>query len=570
MQEKDENGFVKVATTIKHFLYGQSNGGVNMASLFGGINHIFNDLAAPYIKVLNESSPLSLMTSYASVDLVPMSANKYLVRDVLRGALGFEGVIMSDAVAIEWLWTNHRVASSMEEAAKQAVRAGLQMELSPIQPAAFPTLVSAENETDIAQYVSEAALAMLELKFATGQFDKPLPTLENLESTLRAPAHLEIARNLSRESIVLMHNDGILPLKKTNATSIALLGPFGELINAGSYSASISNDSSFGNSLRASLASELGASNLQYIQGVDIVDTTDENGIDKAVSAAKEAGLAVLMLGSLSTMIGEDPLWTKRTDGEFFSHPSLGFPGLQQQLLDAVLDTGVPTVLVLSGGQAFQISNSTLRANAIMHSFLGGEFTGDSIADILFGRVNPSAKLPVTMLQDSGAWPIAYDYLFSDNFSGLASFGSGQAYDWQLPRLNRNDPPFPFGFGLSYTTFNTSAPTASLQTTNGTNSVQISATVTNTGSVAGKEVVQLYFRQQYTNLVETPNKKLVGFTKVDLQPGETKDVSFTVPYYDLGYYRDMQLQVDSGLYSFYLGTSSKMSDLKTVNATITV
>lgn len=278
---------------------------------------------------------------------------------------------------------------------------------------------------------------------------------------------------------------------------------------------------------------------------------------------AKEARLAVLMLGSLSKNL-EDPLWPQRTDGEFYSHPDLGFPGAQQPLLDEVLNTGVPTILILSGGQAFVLTNSTLRANAIMHSFLGGEFTGDALTEILFGKVNPSGKLTITMPEDSGAWPIAYGYLNSDNFGGPGGFSAGSVpSDWQFPVLGRN-PPMPFGFGLSYTTFNISAPTV----TTFHDSFEISATISNAGVRTGKELVQLYLRQHYTHIVETPNKALIRFTKVELVGGESKTVVFIVSKSELGNYMNMKWRVDRGDYSFFVGSSSNAEDLKVVNLTI--
>lgn len=566
MQALDDQGFVKVATTIKHFVYGQSNGGVNMASMHGGVNHVFNSLAAPHMKVIREASPLALMVSYTSLDRVPMAANKFMVQTVLREHIGFKGVIMSDAMAIPWLNAHSRVASSLSDAAMLALRAGLQMELSPQQPAAFPTLVDAANDTEVVQLVDAAVLNLLQVKFATGLFDRPLPSLETLKTTIRSPQHLDADRNISREAIVLLQNDGLLPFNPNSAGKIAVLGPFADLINAGGYAASIPNDAALGNSLRRSLVATLGSQKVEYVQGVDIVDTTNSSGIDTAVAVARNSSLVVLMVGSLSG--GSGDLTNSNTDGEGYSHPFLGFPGLQQQLVDSVLDTGAPTVIILSGGQAFALANSTLRANAIMHSFQGGEFTGDALVEILFGQVNPSGKLPFTLPQISGAWPIAYNYLNSDNYGGPGGLSGVVTYDWQLPLLTRN-PPMAFGFGLSYTTFNVSSPTATVQSgSEGNTEVVISATVSNTGSVTGKEVVQLYFRQLYTNILETGNRQLVRFEKLTLSPGQSQNITFTVAHDELGYYKDMELQLDGGAFTFWLGTSSRLQDLQSVNVTI--
>lgn len=567
MEELDENGFIKVATTIKHFVYGQSSGGVNTASIEAGINHIFNSLGAPYIMVIRAANPSSLMTSYASVDRIPMAANEWMLQEVLKKKMGFNGVIMSDALAIPWLHTQSLVASSVPEAGLLALKAGLDLELSPLQPAVFPTLKDVVNNTDVGNMINAAALNILKLKFATGAFDRPLPSLEHLDSTIRSSRHLAINRNMSHESIVLLQNDGLLPLNRSSVGRVALLGPFANIVNPGSYAASFTQNSA-NSSLHASLASELGPDRVRFLPSVDIVDTSNSSGIADAVAAATSAGLAVLMLGSLSVNT-EDPLVSKRTDGEFFAHAELGFPGLQQQLLDAVLDAKVPTILVLSGGQAFALRNSTYRANAILHSFLGGEFTGDSLVDILFGRVNPSGKLPVTLPQDSGAWPINYNYLNSDNFGGAGAFvPSLPQSQWQFPVLSRN-VPHPFGFGMSYTTFSISSPVVHISnSTNGDASITLTTSITNTGAKLGKEVVQLYFRKAYTHVVETANKQLIRFEKVELRPGETRGLTFNVSHSELGYYANMKLQIDPGVYVWWLGSSSRAQDLHTFNVTL--
>ncbi|KAF7594859.1 hypothetical protein BBP40_008189 [Aspergillus hancockii] len=556
MQDKDESGNIKVATTIKHFVYGESRGGVNAASMYGGINHIYNDQLRPYIRAL-EADPAAVMVSYASVDLVPMSANKYLIRDILRHKLGFEGVIMSDAGSIAHLYTESQLVRSYAEAALLALDAGLQMELSPGSPAVFPNLVSVTEDRRVGDLVDEAVLNILQLKFATGVFDNPIPDPTELNRTLRTPAHLETARDIAGESIVLLKNDGILP---TKPSKVALLGPFADIRNYGSYAPANSSDPRYGNSLYQSLQAKLGPNNVDLIHGVDFVDT-DVSDIPTAISAARNAGLAVLVLGSLS--VGStDPLVTKRTDGEFFTHADLGFPGAQQQLLDAVLDASVPTILILSGGQPFVLNNSTLRSNAILHSFLGGEFTGDALADILTGDVNPSGKLPISLPQHTSATPIFYDYLPSDD-TGTADSLLGFHSTYQFPLLSR-DPPMPFGFGLSYTDFSISAPSA--MTTNG--SVQVRVTVTNTGSMVGKEVVQVYHRPHMTTGIEFPTKRLVRFAKVELNAGENKEIQFVIPYKDLGYYVNGELTVQRGAYSLWVGTSSRLEDLRQINFTV--
>ncbi|KAH0598360.1 hypothetical protein MHUMG1_03658 [Metarhizium humberi] len=557
MQEADEDGYMKVACTIKHFIYGNPNGGINLASQYGGLNYLYNNLFPPFIKITKEANPppASVMVSYATVDRVPMAANKYLLQDHLRQKIGFQGVLMSDAEGIPQLYAFSYTADSMANAALRSLRAGMQLELAP-GAAAFPNLINYVNETDVANLINQAVRQLLEIKFKTGTFDKPLPTVDNLKATFRAPGHLEVNRNISREAIVLMQNENrTLPLRsggKNGSRKIALLGPFADVIIAGTYAANNATNRSFGNALLQSLQAEFGASNVIYERGVDFIDTSNASGIRAAVSAAKEAGLAIVNLGSIAVQ-GEDPLANKRTDGEFYAHADLGFPGLQQDLLDAVLDAGVPTILVITGGQAFAIDNSTLsRTSAILHSFLGGEYTSDAVVEVLVGKVNPSGKLPISMPETSGSIPVAYDYLPSDSVL------------WTYPGTSRA-VNFAFGFGLSYTSFKYAAPQVNKAVTaRGEPAVNVTVTVANTGGVAGQEVVQVYFRQQYTS-IETPTKRLIDFAKVGLAAGAQQAVTFNIRVDDLGFYVNGEWTWESGNYTFYVGSSSRSQDLQPVS-----
>ena len=562
MQEKDENGFVKVATTIKHFVYGLGSGGVNRASMFGGINHILNDLGLPYYKAIKEAEPLSLMVSYSTVDRVPMSINRSMLQDVLRRILGFKGLIMSDANSISNLVIESKVASSELDAAKKALSAGLQHELSPGGNGLFTTLINAVNNTRVTTLVNDAVVAIPEIKFTTGVFDLPLPTLENLNRTLRNERHLELSRNMSRESIVMLKNEDILPLKRSEISKIAVIGAYADMVNAGMYAACNDSDPAYGDSFRRSLARELGDENVLYVPGVTALPSNDSSGIPAAVAAAQDAGIAFVVLGSGWGSFDPATFDNRRTDGEGFAHAELGFPGLQQELLDAVLDTGVPTILVISAGQTFVLNESTMRSKAILHAWLSGEFHGDALVETLFGDVNPSGKLTVTMPQANGAFPVAYDYLASDDQGG---FGTAILYDWQWPQVTRY-PPLRFGFGLSYTTFSISRPVI-VHTEKCGGGLTINATITNTGTVSGKEVVQVYYRPIHS-IIEFPVMKLIRFTKVNLSPGESKDVTLTVPYNELGFFVDGKWHVESGDYAFWVGSSSREEDLQRLNVTL--
>lgn len=553
MQERDEDGFIKVACTVKHFLYGDSAGGVNTASMYGGVNHVWNDLASPYVRALKED-PVSIMVSYASVDRVPSHMNTALIQGMLRGKMGFKGMIMSDAMGIKNLHTQSKVASSEADAAIKALKAGVQIELAPEQPAYFPELSNYDNDTQIMALVDEASRHMLEIKFAVGMFDLPLPTLESLNQTLRALDHLEINRRASEESVVLLENDGILPV--TRLSKVAVVGPLADLINPGSYAALNSAHPRDGLSFLRALENKVGVDSITFAQGVEVNNKTGGSKINEAVSAVQESEVAIVVLGSLAVYT-RDPEIRQSTDGEAAAHADLGFPGEQQQLLDAVLDTGKPTILIISGGQAFVLNNSTMRSNAIIHSFLGGEYTGEALVDILTGTVNPSGKLTITMPQAQGAFPVYYDYLLSDIQGGYPKGLGVCSEHWTLPCLERDAAPHGFGYGKSYTTFNISQPVAVLTE----ETMKLTCTVSNTGGMAGQEVVQVYFRPEYTT-IEFPVKKLIRFDKLLLQPGEQQTVEFSMPRAELGYWVDGEWQVESGNYTFWVGSSSRDQDLR--------
>lgn len=501
-----------------------------------------------------------------------MSRNKYLNKNILRDFLGFKGLIMSDAGSIRNMYTQSKVAKSYADAGLKAFRGGLEHELSPRPPSAFPTLIDSINNTEIAGLIDEAVHAILQIKFATGTFDLPLPSIDNMNATLRNERHLEINRNISREAIVLLQNDGTLPLTRINVPRVALLGPYADILNTGQYAANNASDSSYGDTFRTSLERELGAENVKYVAGVDILSTNDSSGIDAAVATAKEIGLAVVVLGSGWGSFDTSYESLHRTDGEGFSHPDLGFPGLQQDLLDSVLDAGVPTILVLSGRQTFLLNESTKRSKAIFHTWLAGEYTADALVEILFGDFNPSGKLTITFPEAEGAFPVAYDYFPSDDEGG---FGTATQYDWHLPELARY-APIRFGFGLSYTSFNISSPSLTCQSTSNSSVsavcdqnilVTIKVDVTNTGSVFGQEVVQLYYRPEYTQ-IEFPVMKLIRFHKIGIEAGESKEVTLLVPYNELGYFVDGEWEVETGLDNFWVGSSSRTEDLQSLNATL--
>ncbi|KAM0328883.1 hypothetical protein ACHAQA_005299 [Verticillium albo-atrum] len=509
--------------------------------MLGDPNHIYNILALPYINVLRKVKPASIMPSYSTIDGVPAHSNSYLLQNVLRRQFGFEGVIVSDADAIAMLYLTHKTASSLNDAGIKSLAAGVELELAIGFPTGFESLVGNQTVPGVSRNVNQAVSRILDLKYQLGLFDRSLAVnTTNLDSILRSDNHLGINKNITRESVVLLKNDGILPLP--NAKSVAIIGPLADVINTGTYAAWTNKENGNKTFLDAANA-EFGAENVKYVRGVDITDL-ESSDIDSAVQAAKAAGLAIVVLGSVAVGY-EDNLFNKRTDGEGNTHASLKFPGLQEDLLAAVIASGVPTVLVVSGGQAFELAGTAQGASAILHGFLGGEMTGQALIDIITGETNPSGKLTITFPITSEVNPVYYNREFSD-WQGPGAI--------QFPYLEKNYL-YPFGYGLSYTSFNLTKTAIDKATYGKRDTVKLTVTVSNTGSVDGKEVVQVYFQQVVAPL-SLPVKRLVGFSKVDVAAGTSKSVVIEVPIQDLGYWFDSKYKVDTGKYLFFVGNSS--------------
>ncbi|KPM35805.1 hypothetical protein AK830_g10783 [Neonectria ditissima] len=495
MQEEDSNGFMKVATTIKHYLYCTSTGGINQASMLGGVNHIYNTLALPYINVMKKVAPASVMPSYSTIDGIPAHSNSYLLQDILRQQFGYDGVIVSDADAIAMLYLTHKTAANLNDAGIKSLAAGVQLELAIGFPTAFESLTGNQAVEGVARNVNEAVSRILNLKFKLGLFDKTLEADAKALKSLRSKKHTKV-------------NNTLLDAIKT----------------------------------------EFGAENVHHVRGVDTIDT-DDTEIDTAVAAAKNAGLAIVALGSIA--VGwEDSLVGDRTDGEGNTHASLKLPGRQEELLEAITATGVPTILVLTGGQAFELHGAAQDAQAILHGFHSGEETGRALVDIITGRVNPSGKLTITFPARSEVNPVYYNREQSDWQSAGAI---------QFPYLEKNYI-YSFGYGLSFTKFEFSDARLDKPAYGPKDSVKVAVKVSNTGKVDGKEVVQVYFKQKVAPL-SLPVKRLVGFSKVLVSAGSSKTVEIIIPVQDLGYWLDGRYRVDVGTYEFFVGNSSADSSL---------
>lgn len=416
-------------------------------------------------------------------------------------------------------------------------------------------LATLQNNPTIVKQVHEAARRVLTLKYRTKLFEQPTADLSKLKTSLRTSDAMKKNLEISRESMVLLKNDGILPLTSSLLSKVAVIGPMADIINPGSYAAS---DYKTGTTLLKGIQKI--SSNVVFTRGCYRNNNTDFEAMKaEAVANAKSAKVAILTLGSTAAIV--DTNVNDRTDGEGFDHADLDFPGVQVDLLKAIVATGTPVVVIISGGQAFTMEYAADNANAILHTFLQGEVGGDAVAEILTGKTNPSGKLTVTIPRRSDILPIYYNHLPSDR----KQVGWQITTDFQFPIMDRL-PRYTFGYGLSYSKFEFSG----IYVTNNTStrgSIAVEVTVKNTGSVQGKEVTQVYFNQ-FAPRLERPIKNLIRFTKVDLVAGASTKVKFTIPVEELGYYINGIKQVDADTYTFFVGSSSDDSDLTAVKIAI--
>jgi len=501
-----------VHATLKHFVgYSASTAGRNFGPVRVGSRELADELLIPFEMAVKDGNVRSVMPAYTQLDGVPTHADPALLTDLLRERWGFDGVVVADYFGIAFLEVLHGLAGDLADAAGQALQAGVDVEL-PSGNAYLGPLEAAVLDGRVPMELVDRSLERLlaqkeELGLLDATFEDAPPTGVDLDS----PAHREAARALAERSVVLLSNDGTLPLAPT--AKVALIGPNADRSEAlfGCYSFVnhvLVHRPGFPMGFEAPTVHEGLASQREvtYVQGCD-VRTDDRSGFAAAVEAASAADVAVLVVGDHAGLFG------RGTVGEGCDAESLELPGVQRELVEAVLETGTPVVLVLMTGRPYAVGWAIDRCAAVVQTFFPGEEGGRAVADVLTGVVNPSGHLPVTMPRSTGAQP--YTYLHSElgGDSDVTSVGS--------------TPVRPFGFGLSYTTFAYGPLTVSPQVQPDA-VVTASVTVTNSGDTDGEDVVQLYVRDVIAS-VARPVAQLVGFQRVALAAGESATVTFEVP-----------------------------------------
>ena len=542
-----------IAACVKHFAaYGFIEAGRDYNTVEISESTLRNIVLPPF-KAAADAGALSFMNAFNEIGGTPSTANVHLLRDILKGEWNYNGLVVSDWNSIGELLI-HGVAADKKEAARLAITAGSDMDME--GNCYVPNLKKLVEEGTVdVKLVDDAVRRVLRVKFLLGLFDDPYRYCdENREKTqILTQEHLVAAREAAKRSIVLLKNDGgLLPLKK-QGQKIALIGELAadKDVPLGSWRAKAITGSAV--SLLEGMKSALTQpENLQYSEGPVYVsgkslftvplefNTTDRTGIDEAVKAAKTADVVVMALGENCFQTGEGR-----------SQTDIKMKGLQQELLEAVFAVNKNVVVVLMNGRPLDISWMAENVPSIVEAWHLGSEAGNGIADVLFGDYNPAGKLPASFPRTLGQVPIYYNH----KSSGRPFDGEGNVF-WSHYTDAPNDALFPFGYGLSYTTFAYSDLKINAPVISKGEKLQVSVTVKNTGKVAGEEVVQLYIRDLVGSITR-PVKELKGFEKISLNPGESKVVNFTLNENDLAFYgADNQLKAEPGDFKLWVGPNS--------------
>lgn len=516
-----------VAATPKHFAANfMGDGGRDSHPIAFSEQHLREVYFPAFEAAVREGGAMAVMAAYNSIDGMPCSCNAWLLTDVLRGEWGFNGCVVSDYWSVSHLQTRHGVASTPGEAGKRALEAGLDVELPEAQGFGSEFLARLE-EGSIAQPVLDAAVRrVLELKFRVGLFDQPFVDPHAAARHNHTAAHCALALQAARESVVLLKNEGVLPIA-ASARSIAVLGPLADVPSPGGYSWDRLPRDQFVTPLDG-LAALAGGAALHHVPGCAVTQSIP-GGIQAAVACATHCDLALVFVGN-----------NRETEGEGKDRSDLTLPGPQAELVRAVAATGTPSVVVLMNGSPVLMGDWVDSVSALVEAWYPGELGGQALAEILMGRVNPSGKLTVTYPRSLGQLPLYYNSKPSGRDQGYVD-GTGI-------------PLFPFGFGLSYTTFTYHDLIIRALDAD---RFSIHLTVHNAGNRAGAEVVQLYVHDVVASHAR-PCKELKGFRRVNLEAGESRQVTFELCAHQTGFYdRRGTFIVEAGEFDILIGSSSE-------------
>ncbi|RYY36062.1 MAG: beta-glucosidase BglX [Sphingobacteriaceae bacterium] len=546
---------------VKHFaLYGASESGRDYNTVDMGRSRMYNEYFLPYRAAI-EAGAGSVMASFNEVDGIPATANKWLLTDVLRNQWGYSGMIVTDYTAINEM-IDHGIGNLQETSAK-ALNAGIDMDM--VGEGFTTTLAKSVKEGKVSEKdITRACRMVLEAKYKLGLFDDPYRYCDEKRAVkeIFTAENRAFARLAAGKSIVLLKNqNNILPLKKSG--TIALVGPLASSKANMLGTWSVSADLGAAVSLKEGLE-RVGGHHVKVVtaMGANLMDDSthqargtmfgrtiprdnrsEEIIIQEALDIAQQADVIVAALGEASEMSGES---SSRTD--------IKIPAVQQRLLAALLKSGKPVVLIVFNGRPLDLSWENKHVPAILNAWFGGTESGLAIADVLFGDVNPGGKITASFPRNVGQVPIYYNHKNTgrpqNELHGFTKYRSNYLDE-------SNEPLFPFGYGLSYTYFDISAPVANVNLLKPGGSIHIKVEVKNTGSRAGEEVVQLYIRD-IAGSITRPVKELKKFEKILLKPGESKEITFTISEEDIKFYNaDLEYVAEPGEFKVFVGSNSE-------------
>ncbi|MCK9639975.1 MAG: glycoside hydrolase family 3 C-terminal domain-containing protein [Prolixibacteraceae bacterium] len=552
-----KNGII---CTPKHFIaHGSPTGGLNLASISGGERELRSIYLYPFERVIKETNPLSIMNCYSSYDDVPIAGSRYYLTDLLRNELGFKGYVYSDWGSVIRLKSFHHTAATNGDAAKQAIEAGIDLEAASTCYLELEKM-ALEKQIDI-KYINQAVSRILYVKFASGLFDNPVDAGIDINTVIHSNESIALAKEIADESIVMLKNDNsILPLSVDKYKSIALIGPNADQFQPGDYSWSRKTEQ--GITPFQGLKNIVGDRvNINYAKGCEVWSQS-KNGFQEAIAAAKKSDITIIVVGTESGTFTDNK---NVTSGEGFDLSDVRLPGVQEDLIKEIKATGKPIIVVLVAGKPLAIPWVKENANAVLVQWYGGEQQGNALADVLFGKVNPSGRLNVSFPQSAGHLPCYYNYRPTDKgfYKQPGSIDKpGHDYVFSSP-----GPLWSFGYGLSYTTFNYLDAVIDKDKVKADDIITIDVKIQNKGIIDGKEVVQLYVRDVVSSVV-TPVKQLKAFSKVLVKAGEIRTVRLTLPVNELSLYnQSMKKVVEPGEFELQIGAAS--DDIK-ITRTITV
>jgi beta-glucosidase len=551
-----------VVATLKHFAgHGQPESGTNVGPGNFSERLLREVFFYPFEIAVREGRVMSVMPSYNEIDGVPSHANKWLLQKILREEWGFDGLVVSDYFGINELMTRHNVAANQAAAAKRALESGVDMELPHTQ--CNNTLLQQIKDGLVSEATLDKAVArILKVKFLLGLFEDPYVNPDEAEKVSETKESSRLALRAAHEAITLLKNENnLLPLDRNKIRSIAVIGPNAGYVELGEYSGGPTRKISILQGIKDKAGDRI---KVNYAEGCKITTSEqpswfkddvqmsnpadDDKRIAEAVKAAQASDVAVVVVGDNVETTREG--WAENHLGD---RDSLDLLGRQNDLVKAIVETGKPAIVVLIGGRALSINYIAEKLPAIFEGWYLGQETGTAVADVLFGDYNPSGKLPITIPRNVGQVPNYYyhkptarrGYLFSNK-----------------------DPLFAFGHGLSYTTFKYANLRVSPDKTGPQGQATVTVDVTNTGTMAGDEIVQMYIRDDVSS-VTRPVKELKGFARIHLAPGETKTVQLPIKPDKLSFLNeDMKRVVEPGTFSIMVGPSSRSEQLLTVKLEI--